>query len=149
MKPVVTWIVIADGTQARVFENGGPGKGLTPVDGLRLEEEALKTSEIMSDRQGRSFSSVGPGRSAIEPRTDPVEYRETEFARRVAALLDEKFAEHAFKRLVIAAAPTTLGYLRKALSAGTRGAILAELPKDLTNTPRQHLDKQFADVLAL
>ena len=149
MKPVVTWIVIADGTQARVFENSGPGKGLVAMDGLRLEEEALKTSEIMSDRQGRSFSSVGPGRSAMEPRTDPVDYRETEFARRVAAMLNEKHSEHAFKRLVIAAAPTTLGDLRKALSASTRSAIMAELPKDLTNTPRQNLDKQFADVLAL
>ncbi|MCF1743374.1 host attachment protein [Paradevosia shaoguanensis] len=149
MKPVVTWIVIADGTQARVFENAGPGKGLAPVDGLRLEEEALKTSEIVTDRQGRSYSSVGHGRSAIEPRTDPAEYRETEFARRVAALLDEKHAEHAFKRLIIAAAPTTLGDLRKALSAATRSAIMAEMPKDLTNMPRQQLDKQFGDLLAL
>lgn len=149
MKPVLTWIVIADGTRARVFENTGPGKGLTPVDGLRFEEEALKTSEIMSDRQGRSFSSVGPGRSAIEPHTDPADYRETEFARKTAAMLDEKYAARAFERLVIAAAPTTLGKLRKALSAATRAAITAELPKDLTNTPRQNLDKQFADVLAL
>lgn len=149
MKPVVTWIVIADGTQARVFENAGPGKGLTPVDGLRFEEEALKTSEIMSDRQGRSFSSVGHGRSAIEPRTDPAEYRETEFARKVAAMLDEKQAERAYARLVIAAAPTTLGDLRKALSAATRATIVAELPKDLTNTPRQNLDKQFEGVIAL
>jgi len=149
MKPVVTWIVIADGTQARVFENSGPGKGLVAMDGLRLEEEALKTSEIMSDRQGRSFSSVGHGRSAIEPRTDPVEHRESEFARKVAAMLDEKHAEHAFKRLIIAAAPTALGDLRKALSPATRAAIMAELPKDLTNIPRNKLDEQFADVIAL
>jgi len=149
MKPVVTWIVIADGTQARVFENAGPGKGLEPVDGLRFEEEALKTSEIMSDRQGRSFSSVGHGRSAIEPRTDPAEYRETEFARRIAAMLDEKHTEQAFKRLVIAAAPTTLGDMRKALAPATRAAIVAEIPKTLTNVPRPQLDKTFEDYIAL
>ncbi|UXN75484.1 host attachment protein [Devosia sp. A8/3-2] len=28
MKKTVTWILIADGTQARVLENTGPGKGL-------------------------------------------------------------------------------------------------------------------------
>ena len=73
MKPVVTWVVVADGTQARVFENAGPGKGLHPVDGLRLEIEPLQASEIMADKPGRSFSSVGSGRSAMEYTSDPVE----------------------------------------------------------------------------
>ena len=28
MKPKVTWVLIADGAHAKLFENGGPGKGL-------------------------------------------------------------------------------------------------------------------------
>ena len=34
MKKTVTWILIADGTQARVLEHTGPGKGLIMVKGL-------------------------------------------------------------------------------------------------------------------
>ena len=66
MKPIVTWVLLADGAQAKVFEHGGPGKGLTPVRDLLFEEEPLQAREIMADKPGRSFSSVGRGRSAIE-----------------------------------------------------------------------------------
>ena len=45
MKPVVTWVLVADGNQAKVFEHGGPGKGLTAVEGLQFEQEALKASQ--------------------------------------------------------------------------------------------------------
>ena len=88
MKPIVTWIVVADGGRMRIFENDGPGKGLAQVKGLAVEDEHLTDQDIEADRPGRSFASVGHGRSAIEPHTDPVEFRETAFAGRIADLLD-------------------------------------------------------------
>ena len=108
MKPTVTWILVANGTQARVLENTGPGKGLRQVDGLDFGIEALQARELVTDRPGRSFSSVGSGRSAMEPRTDPVEQREAEFAKSVAEMLDEQCGKGAYNRLVIAAAPIAL-----------------------------------------
>lgn len=149
MKPVVTWVVVADGTQARVFENAGPGKGLHPVDGLRLEIKPLQASEIMADKPGRSISSVGSGRSAMEYSSDPVEVRETRFVREVAEMLDEKLAGGAFTRLIVAAAPTALGDMRKAMTPAVKETLMAELPKDLTNLPKPELDKHFASILAI
>lgn len=149
MKPIITWVLVADGGQARVFENAGSGKGLTPVEGLDFSIPNLQAQDIMADKPGRSYSSVGHGRSAMEPQTDPVAYREAEFVKSVAGVLDEKKAEGAFDRLVIAAAPTALGYIRPALTPQVRKSLLAELHKDLTNVPVNALGKHFETVFSV
>lgn len=149
MKKVTTWIAIVDGAQARVFQNTGPGKGLSQLDELGMSETPLKSQEIASDRPGRSFSSAGPGRSAMEPPTDPADHREAEFVRDFAAVLDRKAKGGAFDRIVIAAAPSALGNLRKFLSDHVKDRMVAEIDKDLTNIPAPELDKHFESVVKL
>lgn len=149
MKPIVTWIVAADGTSARIFENRGPGKGLKPVPGLSIEQPHLKGRDILADKPGRSFSSVGHGRSAIEPHTDPVVHVEENFARVVADLLEKKLAEGAFTRLIIAADPTALGNIRRLLSPAVDETVMAELQRDLTNVPLPDMPRHFEKLLAL
>ena len=150
MKAKVTWIVIADGNQAKVFEHEGPGKGLRPLKDLSFEQEPLRASEIMADKPGRSFTSAGPGsRSSMEYSSDPVAVRERKFVERLADMLNEKQQQGKFDRLVIAAAPTALGDIRPALSDQVRDRILAEMPKDLTNIPVPKLAEHFDGLLAV
>src|SRR4051794_29216801 len=130
MKPIVTWVVVADGAKLRIFENRGPGKGLIPIEGLNRQGANLRDRDIDADRPGRAFSSVGSGRSAMEPKTDPVEYREAAFAKSVAEILEAKRQAGAYDRLIIAAPPTSLGNLRTALSPAVDDAVVAEIPKD-------------------
>jgi len=144
MKKTVTWVLIADGAQARVLENCGPGKGLKQVDGLDWAIEPLQAQDIVTDRPGRHYSSGSHGQGSMEPKTDPVQHRETEFVKSLAAVLDRKQQSGAFDRLVSAAAPIALGDIRKAMSPSLKKAVMAELNKDLTNVPTaqvtQHLD---------
>jgi protein required for attachment to host cells len=149
MKPTVTWVLLADGAQAKVFSHSGPGTGLSPVEDLLIEEEPLKASDIMADKQGRAFSSVGQGRSGYEYSTDPVEAREANFVKRLAEQLDRKYQESAFGRLIIAAAPTALGDLRQAMSERLKDAVVAEEPKDLTNMPTPQLERHFDGMLSM
>lgn len=149
MKPTVTWVLLADGAQAKVFAHSGPGTGLTPVQDLLFEEEPLQAREIMSDKPGRSFSSNGSGRSSMEYSSDPVQVREARFVKSVAEALDRKYQQSAFSRLIIAAAPTALGDLRGVLSNGLKDAVIAEMPKDLTNLPTPQLEKHFGDLLQM
>jgi len=149
MKKTITWVLIANGAQARVLENTGPGKGLKQVDGLDFAIDPLMAREIVSDKPGRSHSSVGHGRSAMEPKTDPVEHRETEFVRGLADMLESAQQRGAYDRLIIAAAPIALGDIRKAISPAVKKTILAELDKDLTNTPTAQLDKHLDGILAV
>ncbi len=150
MKPIVTWIVIADGDQAKVFEHNGPGKGLKPLKDLQFEQEHLKAQEIMADKPGRGHSSASPGaRSSMEYSSDPVAVRERKFVERLAGVLHEQRAEGKFDRLVIAAAPTALGDIRPALSDQVKETILAEMPKDLTNIPMPKLVQHFDGLIAI
>lgn len=150
MKATVTWIVIADGNQAKVFEHDGPGKGLKPLKDLNFEQEPLRAQDIMADKPGRSFTSAGPSsRSSIEPSSDPVAVRERKFVEKLADVLHEKQQEGKFDRLVIAAAPTALGDIRPALSDQVKDTILAEMPKDLTNIPMPKLAEHFDGLIAV
>jgi len=148
MKPTVTWVLIADGAQARVLEYSGPSKGLVQLEGLKFQDARLKSGEIMSDRPGRA-NSVSGSRAAIEHRTDPSDFRESEFLRSVADMLNQKSLEGAFRKLVIAAAPQALGELRRFLTPGTMEKVTAELSKDLTTVPILDLGKHFEGALTL
>jgi protein required for attachment to host cells len=149
MKAKTTWILIADGAQAKVFENKGPGKGLQAVDDMLFEQDKLQAREIMADRPGRSFASAGSARSAMEYSSDPVAVRERRFVEHVAEELEKRRQDGAFDRLIVAAAPTALGDLRPALSKGVKDVILAEMPKDLTNIPTPKLEGHFSELLVL
>lgn len=148
MKPTITWIVIADGDQAKIFANEGPGKGLHTVDGLKFEQERLRASDIMADRAGRtSIPSKPGGRAAVQFRTDPVELRERRFLIKLADVLEAKRGEGCFHRLIIAAAPTAMGELRPALSEAVRSAIVGEVSRDLTKTPTAQLGSHLDGLL--
>lgn len=149
MKAKTTWILVADGAQAKVFEHMGPGKGLRALEELKFSQEPLQAREIMADRPGRTFASAGSARSAMEYTSDPVAVRERRFVENVAAELDKHLQNGAFERLIVAAAPTALGDLRPAFSKGLKDVIMAELPKDLTNIPTAKLESHFADILAI
>jgi protein required for attachment to host cells len=150
MKAKTTWILIADGAQAKVFEHRGPGKGLTVVEGMLFEQEPLQAREIMADRPGNSIGSQGSRNSGgVEYSSDPVQVRERRFVENVVEELDKYLQKGAFQQLVIAAAPTALGDLRPALSKGLKDVTIAELPKDLTNIPTPKLGSHFADILTI
>ena len=148
MKAIVTWVLVADGAQAQVFEHGGPGKGLNPVKGLHFEQEPLKAQEINTDRPGRHAGGGLGSRSGMED-GDPVAVREQRFVKAVAEQLETMRQQGRFDRLIIAAAPTALGDIRPALSDGVKETIVAELPKDLTNVPKPQLDRHFEQLLAI
>lgn len=150
MKAKTTWILVADGAQAKVFEHAGPGKGLRIIDGLQFEQEPLQAREIMADRPGNSIGSQGARNSGgVEYSSDPVAVRERRFVEGVAEELEKHLQAGAFDRLIVAAAPTALGDLRHAFSKGLKDKLMAELPKDLTNLPTPKLEAHFADMLSV
>jgi protein required for attachment to host cells len=125
--------------------NDGPGKGIEPRPDLDFRSEQRRLRDIMSDRPGRSFDSVGKGRHSMEYSSDPVREDERQFARTLVDLLEVELAANAFDRLVLVAPPQTLGDLRSMLSKRLRDHVFKELPKDLTRMPHDrlydHLDR--------
>jgi protein required for attachment to host cells len=150
MKPLRTWILIADAGRARVLENLGPGKGTTPVDALASEALLPSTTHaIVADRQSRSMESANPARHAIESRTDPREQLKRGYLELLADNLDKNLRAGRYDRLIVVAPPSALGVLRSAFSELVKAVVADELAKDLTKTPDHELGPHLADVIRL
>ena len=147
MKPIKTWILIADGARARVLQNDGPGHGLQEVEGLVFHSDHSATHNLVSDREGRSFSSHDEGRSAIESNSDPHRELKKKFAHELAEMLARSLEQNAYDRLIIVAPPGALGDLRAAISDHVRANVVGEVAHDLTKTPDGELAKHLKGVL--
>jgi protein required for attachment to host cells len=146
-KPII-WVLVADAARARLFQLEPPQQTLAPALDEELIGSKLPSREIASDRPGRTFDSGGEGRHAKEPPTDPARHAQSEFARDVMRLLDEKRESGAFDRLVVVAPPQFLGDLRAMMSQQLQAAVSAEVAKDLSKLPRHELQDHLRDVLA-
>lgn len=140
MKPIRTWIVIADGVRCRVVTNDGPGRGIEPRPDLDFRSEQRRLRDIMADRPGRATGVVGKGRHAVAYSSDPVREDERAFARSLVDLLEAESAANAFDRLVLIAPPQTMGDLRSMLPKRLQDLVSTEITKDLTKLPRQRLE---------
>jgi protein required for attachment to host cells len=147
MKPTKTWVLIADGARARVLQNDGPGHGLHAIEGHVFQGDHSATHDLMSDREGRSFSSHGAGRSAIESHSDPHRELKKQFAQQLADMLTRGLEQHAYDRLVIVAPPVALGDLRAAISNHVRAKVVGEVAQDLTKTPNGEVAGHLKGVL--
>jgi protein required for attachment to host cells len=148
MKPIRSWVLIADGARARILENDGPGRGLIAVEGLVFHGDHSATHDLVSDREGRSYSSHGPGRSAIDSRSDPHRDLKTKFAHQLADVLARGLEQNSYDRLVIVAPPVTLGDLRAAISDRVRTKVVGEVAHDLTKIANNEVAEHLKDLLA-
>ena len=147
MKALRTWILIADGARARIVENSGPDHSVVEVEGLEFTSDHAATHDLVTDRAGRSFSSQGPGRSAIEARTDPHRDLKAKFAHHLAGVLANELGLGRYSRLILVAAPVTLGDLRRAISDKVRATIVGEIAHDLTKTPNSEIAGHLKDLV--
>ena len=140
-----TWILIADGARARVLSQAKDFAPLEPALGDEtFTGTTARSKEIASDRPGRSFDP--PHRWSRRPIRSATQF---EFARELAETLEKAAGARRFERLVLVAAPQTLGDLRDLLPKAVQGRIVAEIDKDLTKVPRQELGKHLGEVLKL
>jgi protein required for attachment to host cells len=147
MKPTRTWILIADGARARILKNDGPTNGLSEIEGLEFEGDHSATHDLVPDREGRSFSSHGHGRSAIDARSDPHRDLKTKFAHQLADVLARGLEQNSYDRRIIVASPVTLGDLRTAISEQVRALVVGEVAQDLTKIPNGEVANHLKHVL--
>lgn len=140
----VTWIVIADGSRARIVKHREEAPGFDIVAELDSPAAHVAAHLIGAERPGRTQESQYSGRHAIEPRHDPHEERLTAFVRSVADYLNEHGASAAVDDLILFAPPRALGEMRKMLNAAVAGKIRAQAAKDLTKLPLDELPQHLA-----
>lgn len=147
---IVTWVLVADGTRAKVHGNDGPGKGIYPA----LERDfqlvdIAPTHEMVSDREGRGADPTGGGHHAMDPKTDPKRHAIETFHREIADVLEATAREKLYDRLVVVAPPRTLGDLRAALGPHAAALVKAEIEKDYVKLPPKDLERRLIELDAL
>jgi len=70
MKPIRTWIVVADGARARFLLHEGIGKGLKAALPDEMKQDLPPNREIVTDKPGRWADAGGSGRSGLAPSVD-------------------------------------------------------------------------------
>jgi protein required for attachment to host cells len=121
-------VFVGDGRKALFLRNAGDDKDLNLKAERVFVDHNPPTHEQGTDRPGRGYSSVGPGRSAVEP-TDWHDLEQHRFVRAVSAALET---------LIIVAPPRTLADLRHDLHDDVKARVLAEVSKGLTKRVRRH-----------
>jgi protein required for attachment to host cells len=136
------WVIVCDGKKALVLENAGDEKFLNLKTKKVFDHPDERTRELGSDAPGRSFSSMGHGRSAME-QTDWHDQEEERFLQTLAKYLDAEVKAAHVKSIVMVAPPRALGMLRPAYSNDLRKALRGEIDKDLVAMPVHEIEKHL------
>lgn len=132
----VTWIMVANASQAKLFANRGPKKGLQFVKELVHPESREKTSDLVSDRSG---SHVGTGHGAFVQATDPKHHEAERFAQEVSRELDDGRVNNAYDRLILVASAPFMGLVNSRLPESVRSKLSEIIDKDYTRLPTKEL----------
>jgi protein required for attachment to host cells len=141
MRGKLTWILVADGTEARILESAGPGLPLSVVG--TFEPDGQEAFREDSDRPGRVHESADTARHSLKP--------ETKVARRVAQafareLADRLSAKAPYDRLILVAPPRFLGELKAALPKSVAGRVILTVDKDLTRESDREIARRLAEL---
>jgi protein required for attachment to host cells len=130
-----TWIVVADGSRARIFECPGRGAALVELEDWVRPEARSRTRDLTSDRPGRTFDSRGRARHAKQPEHTAHQVQQEDFALELARRLDGARKSGKFNRLILVAGPRFAGRLHEHLDAATAALITGEVHKNLVRRP--------------
>jgi len=144
-----TWALAMNATHARIVRAlERTGEGLPAELVLRSENRHLK--DIMADKPGRSFTSMGGGRrSSMEYASDPIREDQREFVRQVVRVLETHRLAGDFDALAVFAAPAVLGLLRDEMPSRLAATIVEESPKNLMHLSDNDLAHAIRDRTAL
>lgn len=142
-----TWALVVNAARCRILRRVGNNGTDAPAE-LVLRSEARSLREIMSDKPGRAFSSMGGGRrSAMEYAGDPIAEDQREFIRQIIALLESHRRAGDFDRLAVFAEHDMLGHLRQMMPQTLSDLVIREVPKNLLHLSAQELAEAVSHAL--
>ena len=138
-------IVVFDAAEARFFKQAPDGR-------LQASGEVKSglhrfTREEVSDKPGRTFSSVGNGRHAYEPKHDPHKYEKHEFVHKLAKMLGDAYDKGAFKHLIIVGPKRSIGEFHDIAPTKLRRLVLREVPKEFAKYSEHELEERLRPYL--
>ncbi|WP_299947726.1 host attachment protein [uncultured Microbulbifer sp.] len=140
---VLAWILVANQSQARIFEAQKRAGQLHEIVDLLHPESRLPGREQESDAPGRSFDSHGQGRHAMGNFAEIHRRSGEKFAKEIAKTLERGRQEGRYEKLYIVAEPYMVGSLRDALRIPTRATVAGETGKNLVDFQPEEIRSQL------
>jgi protein required for attachment to host cells len=137
-----TWILAADSSRARIFQELDDEHHLQEIEdfanpaGHALKQEIL---EGIPDRRNFNKDALG-ARHDGEPAVDPIEHENEKFSKTVGDFLYKARNEHRYDKLYVIAPPKFLGLLRKNLGKETQKLVADEIDKDVSRYDKNGLE---------
>lgn len=143
---LITWVMVANASQAKFFSNTGPQRGLQLIKEMAHPESREKTSNMVSDRSG---SRNGTGHGAFTQATDPKHHEAERFAQEVTRELEQGLAKKAYDRLILVASAPFVGLINHRLPGQVRSKLSESIDKDYTRLPATELTAQLKSQVIL
>ena len=124
-------VAVVDGRKLNLFHNTDTGGGVA----LKALPEVHPKAEGGSAGNRHHDSAANPSQGQSE---------EDDFAVSVAAMLNAQVQSGKISRLVVVAAPKTLGELRKHFTKQVSASLAGEVSKDLAGHPIKEIEKVIA-----
>lgn len=122
--PAGTWVLVADGAEARLFQTAG-----------NAPELALKQVELLKPKD---LLDEGPS-GHRPPESGDQATDEATFAKQLAQRLNAAALKNEYENLVLMADPQTLGQIRPQLHKETQSRLIREIAKTFTNARLQDI----------
>ena len=137
-------ILVANATHARLLTRESPEAHLVHFESLEHPQGRFRSSELGDDRLGHGSKDSHPGGISFEPRLDPRRKHHLEFARVLAARVEELLGSGRYGRVAVYASAPFLGELRTELGAATRKVLHGTIDHDLTGLGIVELERRVA-----
>lgn len=141
------WILVADGSRARLFSASKRGESWQLLETFEHLETRERTADISPVERGTQKQSFGQGRPAMEARHSPRDVEQMHFAQQLADKLADGLKHNAYAGLVLAAPPKFLGLLKGMLDGQTAKSVIATVDKDYTLSNERELVERLEDVV--
>jgi protein required for attachment to host cells len=142
-----TWIIIADGGEARILISEMGMIGLQQLPNSSFSDPQLPTHEMVTDRQPSVRKSMSNASHAVGSKSDPHKQRKIQFIKDVMGHIEQAGDSGAFDHLIIVAPPFILGEIRKELSPRLQKLVHAEFSHDYVHQTNDYIYEQLKDSL--
>lgn len=137
-----TWLLIANGSEARLFETEFRPKSLNLLREFNHPESREKGAELASDRPGHYQGDAGVGgasHGAFNEATDPKEYEMERFAGELVEALEAGRLANSYQHLIVASSPKFHGLLNKQMNSHLSKLVDKHINKDYTSCSEKEL----------
>jgi protein required for attachment to host cells len=142
-----TWILVADGSRARLFAASQRGKPWKLIEQLEHPESRAKAADIDPTERGTQKQSFGFGSPTMEPKNPPRRVEQMHFGEQLAHKLDAGLKHGEYGALVLVAGPRFLGELKGMLDAHVTKCVIAALDKDYTQLNERELAERLDEAV--